>query len=110
ASGPSLYTSRSGMPMVLPYRVCLWGEIVPTSREDVAHLLRRAGFGGLPSEIDALVPLDLPEVVERVLDLSAAPAVVPPAEPAVIPVSEYNRWVAVHHWWIERMRTTPAPM
>jgi uncharacterized protein (DUF1800 family) len=83
---------------------------LPTAREDVAHLLRRAGFGGLPPEIDALTPLARADIVERLLDASNAPAVVPPAELSVSPPNDYNRWVAVQQWWIERMRTTPAPL
>ena len=67
---------------------------MPTAREDVAHLLRRAGFGGLAPEIDALTPLSRADIVERLLDVSNAPAVVMPAELSVSPADEYNRWVA----------------
>src|SRR3954470_5523066 len=52
------------------------GRDVQLAREDVAHLLRRSGFGGFASEIDALTGLDLPQVVDRVLDTTGAPSVV----------------------------------
>ena len=81
---------------------------VPTPRQDVAHLLRRAGFGGLPAEIDALTPLSLPEVVDSVLDLTHAPGVVLPD--LTTTTDEYTRWVMVNTWWTERMRTTAAPI
>src|SRR4051794_5282104 len=81
-----------------------------TAREDVAHLLRRAGFGGTAGEIDALTGLDLPVIVDRLLDVSAAPAVVAPAELTTTPIDTYKQWVAMNSWWIERMRTTPAPL
>ena len=81
---------------------------MPTSREDVAHLLRRAGFGGLPAEIDALTPLSLPAVVDAILDLSQAPGVVMPD--LTTTTDEYQRWLMVNTWWIERMRTTIAPI
>src|SRR5206468_12165250 len=61
-------------------------------------------------EIDALTPLALADVVDHVLDLSAAPGVVPPAELSDTAVAEYDRWVAVNTWWIERMRTTATPL
>ena len=45
------------------------------TRADVAHLLRRIGFGGTAAEIDALVGLSSwSAVVEKVLDTSANPA------------------------------------
>lgn len=81
-----------------------------TAREDVAHLLRRAGFGGTAAEIDALTPLDLPAVVDKVMDTSAAPDVVPPPELADTTKQWWEIWVQVHNWWLERMRTTTSPL
>jgi uncharacterized protein (DUF1800 family) len=81
-----------------------------TARDDVAHLLRRAGFGGTAAEIDALTPLDLPAVVDKVMDISAAPEVVPPAELADTTKQWWEIWVQVHNWWLERMRTTSSPL
>src|SRR3954454_3410923 len=81
-----------------------------TAREDVAHLLRRAGFGGTAAEINALTPLDLPAVVDAVMDTSAAPEVVPPAELADTTKQWWEIWVPVHNWWLERMRTTTSPL
>ena len=45
------------------------------SSNDVAHLLRRAGFGARTAEIDVLmVKADWASVVDAVLDTSANPA------------------------------------
>ena len=40
------------------------------SRADLAHLYRRAGFGGRPDEIDAAVATGYGAAVERLLDRS----------------------------------------
>ena len=52
---------------------------MPTPAADVAHLLRRAGFGGSPSRIAELTALDRPALVDAVLSTVGAPADPPPA-------------------------------
>ena len=82
---------------------------MPTPNGDVAHLLRRAGFGGTAAEVSALAPLDIRVIVDRILDVSAAPPVVKP--PLVgLDDMQYKQWVAMTQWWLERMRTTPSPL
>ena len=81
------------------------------TRADVAHLLRRIGFGGTTAEIDALVGLSSwSAVVEEVLDTSANPA-----DP--IPVGLDDRddeWWAPYvvgaQTWLDRVATTPTPI
>jgi len=51
---------------------------MPTSSSDVAHLLRRAGFGGTSARVAALTPLDRAAVVDAVLDTAASPVDDPP--------------------------------
>jgi uncharacterized protein (DUF1800 family) len=81
------------------------------SRADVAHLLRRAAFGGSAAEIDALMALSSWEaVVDRVLDTSANP---PDPIPAAVESRTdpwYGVWVAGVHHWIDRMVTSPTPV
>lgn len=81
------------------------------ARGDVAHLLRRAGFGGSPAEIDALAALPTWEaVVDRVLDTSANP---PDPIPAAVddPADTWYRpWVASVQHWMDRMATSPTPI
>jgi len=82
---------------------------MPTPSGDVAHLLRRAGFGGTAAEVSALAPLDIRAIVDRVLDVSAAPPVV---KPSIVGAKDmtYQQWVAMTQWWLERMRTTRSPL
>lgn len=79
---------------------------------DAALLLRRAGFGGTPAEIAALVPLSRAAMVERILDVSAAE---PDVRPAFLddPDSVTGQWKKLYLlqlWWLDRMRTSVAPL
>lgn len=81
------------------------GSIV--TRADVAHLLRRAGFGGRPAELDALTGRTRAECVDVVMGFRAGDPV--PAGPDVAPPIAFGRdrqWEqhsALVEWWIERM-------
>ncbi|HWJ60518.1 MAG TPA: DUF1800 domain-containing protein [Acidimicrobiales bacterium] len=81
------------------------------TRPDVVHLLRRAGFGGKPAEISALLALpSWAAVVDRVLDTSANP---PDTIPAAVDDDAdpyYPPWVASVQYWLDRMATTPTPI
>jgi uncharacterized protein (DUF1800 family) len=81
---------------------------MPTPSGDVAHLLRRAGIGGTAAEVQALAPLDIRAIVDRVVE-TTPPAV---TMPALIGASDrnYEQWVAMTHWWFDRMVSTPAPL
>lgn len=83
---------------------------MPSDPSDIAHLLRRAGFAALPSEIAALTPLDWNDAVERVIDPSdAVDAAV--GVPDLNPNRDwYARTVDMIWFWTERARTTPAPI
>lgn len=83
---------------------------VPMSREDAAHLLRRAGFGGSKAEIDDLATLDRAAAVDRFLDTSLAPAAPDPAFLQDTGLQDWEKHVRAQWWWLERMRTTPAPL
>lgn len=81
------------------------------SRADVAHLLRRAGFGGKPAEIDALMAkASWAAVVDAVLDTSRNPADTIPAAVDDRADEWYPPWVAGVHYWMDRMATTPTPI
>jgi uncharacterized protein (DUF1800 family) len=83
---------------------------VPTPIADVAHLLRRAEFGGSATRIAALATRDLPDIVDELLALPGAPADVPPpilADASKQPWQHYQGWVL---WWYDRMVTTPTPL
>jgi len=82
---------------------------MPTSNVEVAHLLRRAGFGGTAAEVAALTPLTRAQLIDRAMDTSANPAVVEPAELAS-GLEEWQKMDALRRWWFDRMITTPAPL
>lgn len=84
---------------------------MPSDFSDVAHLLRRSGFGGTRSEIETLAALDWAEVVDSVLDISANP----PVTQAVPNLNEDttswgDRYIGITHFWFERARTVPNPI
>lgn len=80
-------------------------------RRDAAHLLRRAGFGGTPAEIDALAgQSSWSAAVDSVLDRSGDPPLNPPPIMSDPAAGDYSRWVGGVQWWIERMRTSPTPI
>jgi uncharacterized protein (DUF1800 family) len=81
---------------------------MPTPTGDVAHLLRRAGVGGTWAEVTALAPLDIRAIVERVVEAPAPPVVAPTG--LTTGTNEYQRWVAMTHWWLDRLGTSPAPL
>ncbi|MFW2382658.1 MAG: DUF1800 domain-containing protein [Acidimicrobiales bacterium] len=84
---------------------------MPSDFSDVAHLLRRSGFGGSRAEIESLTDLDWTEVVDHVLDISDNPPVtsnVPNLDENSTNWSE--RYVGMTHYWFERARTVPKPI
>ncbi len=82
------------------------------SAADVAHLLRRAGFGGSPAEVAAYTGQDTAAVVTQVLDIAANP---PEARPALMDQTGPNeeRWkrlTALRGYWYDRMAFSPTPV
>lgn len=77
---------------------------MPTSASHVAHLLRRAGFGGSPAEIAALTPLDIRTIVDRLVDPAAAKAL-PKPRLLGTEAGYWERYVDMSWAWLERMRT-----
>lgn len=76
---------------------------------DVAHLLRRAGFGGTTAEISALTSTPWSEIVDGLLDFSGAPADV---EPGFLTedIGDWEREYKLQHWWLDRMATSSTPL
>jgi uncharacterized protein (DUF1800 family) len=86
-------------------------EDMPVTAADAAHLLRRSGFGFTKAQLTELTELpDRTAAVDRVLDLSRAPTAALPVPPFVLFQDMTAPWVAMVHWWIDRMRTTPVPI
>jgi uncharacterized protein (DUF1800 family) len=85
-------------------------DVLPTPAADVAHLLRRAGFGGTQTQIDALTPLDLPAIVDQLLDFTPNPVDTPPASLGNPDVGDWEQVVHLQQWWLDRMATVPRPL
>jgi uncharacterized protein (DUF1800 family) len=85
------------------------GNRVPTPA-DIAHLLRRAGFGGTTAQINTLAAQPLETTVDQLLDFSGAPADAAPAFLADAEIGDWEKEYLLQHWWLDRMATTPSPL
>ncbi|MBW7905741.1 MAG: DUF1800 domain-containing protein [Phycisphaerae bacterium] len=113
-------------------------EALPAAQWDAqaaAHLLRRAGFGGTPAEVERLHRLGVEGAVDWLVDFDRQGYA--PAPPAVDPLvmegldrtelrgktpeerreiieqrrrAERESFEEIRLWWIERMATTPRPL
>ena len=83
-----------------------------TAEIESAHLLRRTGFGASSADIAALANLDRNARVDWVLDTSANP---PAQFPAFVlanggpDIDEYQSFVTMRRWWLDRMASIPRP-
>jgi len=82
---------------------------VPTAA-DIAHLLRRTGFGGTASEIATLAAQPLDQTVNQLLDFSAAPDDPEPAFLTDATLGDWQREYMLQQWWLDRMATTTCPL
>jgi uncharacterized protein (DUF1800 family) len=77
---------------------------------DIAHLLRRAGFGGTASQISSLTGQDWATTVDQLLDFSAAPADVEPAFLTDDNLGDWEKEFELQAWWLDRMATSTTPL
>ena len=79
------------------------------TRDAAAHLLRRAGFGGTPSEIDDLHGRGLEGAVSRLVDYEAVDLT---AYEAALAARNYNLLQArgLQQWFMDRMAFSPRPL
>ncbi len=82
---------------------------MPAQPADIAHLLRRAGFGGTAAQIATLATQDWATIVDQLLDFSAVPAV---DEPAFLTadIGDWEKEYQLQQWWLDRMATSVAPL
>jgi uncharacterized protein (DUF1800 family) len=76
---------------------------------DIAHLLRRAGFGGTAAQITTLASQPWATTVDQLLDFSAAPA---DTEPAFLTadIGDWEKEYQLQQWWLDRMATSTTPL
>jgi hypothetical protein len=82
----------------------------PFARRQAAHLLRRAGFGGTPDQIDALASLGMGGAVDSLLHPAA-----PEPDFQDFPATDAlydpkRRTAAAQLWWLDRMLRTKRPL
>jgi uncharacterized protein (DUF1800 family) len=85
-----------------------------TERSQVAHLLRRAGFGYTPAELDLYTSLGFQGTLERLLNPERVDdsAVDQHPTPAIDPTDDATRRQIqpAKHWWFNRMLLTQRPL
>lgn len=86
------------------------------AKSETAHLLRRAGFGGLPDEIDTLQHLTVKNAVSYVLDYPDKDEVLDETMASLRPygfisgVVNPDELKDVQAWWLYRMRHATYPL
>ncbi|MGH9225556.1 MAG: DUF1800 domain-containing protein [Acidimicrobiales bacterium] len=103
------------------------------ARSRISHLLRRAGFGPTPAELDAAASDGYDATVDRLVDFSvpdrgadavAAPTFTPPVAASALPADPAARREAqeaerraqrtesqrMSQWWIDRMVASTTPL
>ena len=76
---------------------------------DIAHLLRRAGFGGTATQIATLAAQDWATTVDQLLDFSTAPADTQPPF-LTADMGDWEKEFNLQAWWLDRMATTSTPL
>ena len=74
-----------------------------SSADDVAHLMRRAGFGATPARIDQLKASSIAEIIDWLLQDAGAYR---PGAPAFVHDTRFAHWQRVEElqkWWLDLM-------
>ncbi len=82
----------------------------PFTRRHAAHLMRRAGFGGTPAEIDALVASGTEAALHAVMHPPQADAAFVDFPDASLIYDRKLAHAAAQSWWIDRMLRTRHPL
>jgi len=77
---------------------------------NVAHLLRRAGFGASNAQVATLAAQPWDTTVDQLLDFSSAPADVQPAFLTDADTADWQREYMLQQWWLDRMATSTTPL
>lgn len=78
-----------------------------------AHLLRRAGFGGTPEDIERYAGMTATDAAASLVRMPPVNGIAPPPDLKDVALgSPANRRIirSVQLWWLNRMLTTPAPL
>lgn len=94
-----------------PQTIAATGPISDPRRRG-AHLLRRAGFGGTPTEISEFATLSREEAADRLLDFQDIDDSALNARLQTAGLTDLNtmRPDQANRWWLTRMAYTPRPL
>ncbi|MFI5266526.1 MAG: DUF1800 domain-containing protein [Chloroflexota bacterium] len=79
-------------------------------RQLISHLLRRAGFGGTPAELDQYSQLGYQGAVEQLLNFDQVPDDYAAYDASNDPVKGRKGIGELQLWWLNRMLTTKRPL
>jgi uncharacterized protein (DUF1800 family) len=79
-------------------------------RQLVSHLLRRAGFGATPAELDQYAQHSYQDAVEQLLNYDQTPDDYPDYQPTDLNAKGKPRLGELQLWWLNRMLTTKRPL
>lgn len=86
------------------------GPLTGLNRRDaLAHLLRRAGFGPTPTEVDTAVAQGLAATVNRLVDYEQVPDTFAGPDQSLLDQST-GQIEPLGEWWLGRMMTTSRPL
>ena len=77
---------------------------------NVAHLLRRAGFGAGNATVATLAAQPWDTTVDQLLDFSGAPADTQPAYLTDPNKGDWEKEYMLQQWWLNRMATSSSPL
>lgn len=92
-----------------------WSEWAPDDRhpwtvQKAAHLYRRAGFGGTPSELRSALEQSPVAVVDALLNAEVSPDYVAQSDQLVSAALATGNLKQLPAWWVYQMLTTPAQL
>jgi uncharacterized protein (DUF1800 family) len=82
----------------------------PFTKRDAAHLLRRAGFGATPQEIDAVANLGTQAAVDTLLHPSVAESAFADYPDTGSLYDVHTRNATAQNWYLDRMLRTQHPL
>jgi uncharacterized protein (DUF1800 family) len=82
----------------------------PFTKRDAAHLLRRAGFGGTPDQIEALAQRDAMAAVDTLLHPTVAEADFTDYPDPVALFDVKTRNATAQNWYLDRLLRTQHPL
>ena len=77
---------------------------------NVAHLLRRAGFGGTTTQVATLAAQPWDTTVDQLLDFSGADPDTQPVYLTDAATGDWEKEYKLQQWWLNRMATAASPL